>query len=123
MSAGIPLTDADREKWLKKLREIIVRALAKNEFSALTCSALKEKCRDELAAGDSRVKFVFLSGSKDLIEERLKYRRDHFMPSSLLDSQFAILEPLADVLVFSCAQSPKKIIAELVQVLGISVAS
>jgi gluconokinase len=122
MRAGIPLTDADRKKWLDKLRKIIIRALAKNEFSALACSALKEKYRDTLSAGDVRVKFVFLSGSKNLIEERLKKRRGHFMPSSLLDSQFSILEPPADALVFSCAQSPKKIVAELVQVLGIGIA-
>lgn len=120
MSAGIPLTDADRKKWLKTLRKIIVRALAKKEFSVLTCSALKQKYRDELSSGDSRVKFVFLSGSRILIAERLKKRRGHFMPPKLLESQFAILEPPSDALVFSCEKSPKKIAAELIQVLGIA---
>ena len=62
MSAGIPLTDADREKWLQTLRQIVVGALGKNEFSVLTCSALKAKYRDALAAGDTRVKFVHLTG-------------------------------------------------------------
>ena len=120
MRAGIPLTDADRKKWLKALREIIVRALAKNEFSALTCSALKELYRDTLAADDPRVKFVHLTGPPALIEERLKNRRGHFMPATLLKSQFAILEPPADALVFSCNIPPKKIVAELVQILGIA---
>ena len=121
MRAGIPLTDADRKKWMKTLREIIVRALAKSEFSVLTCSALKAKYRDRLAAGDPRVKFVHLTGPPALIEERLQNRRGHFMPPALLASQLAILEPPADALVFSCAQPPKKIVAELIHVLGIAV--
>jgi gluconokinase len=120
MRAGIPLTDADRKKWLKTLREIIIHALAKNEFSALTCSALKAKYRDELAAGDSRVKFVHLTGSRTLIAARLKNRRGHFLPPALLESQFEILEPPSDALVFSCALPPKKIVAQLIQVLGIT---
>ncbi len=121
MSAGIPLNDADRKKWLKKLREIVIRALAKKEFSVLTCSALKAKYRDELSGGDSRVKFIFLSGPQNLIEKRLKNRCEHFMPPDLLESQFAILEPPTDALIISCAQSPKKIVAELIQILGIAV--
>ena len=119
MHSGIPLTDADRKKWLKTLREIIVRALAKKEFSALACSALKETYRDDLSMGDPRVKFVHLTGSPALIEERLKTRRGHFMPPKLLKSQFAILEPPTDALVFSCEQSPAAIVTSLVQVLGI----
>ena len=115
---GIPLTDADRGKWLNALRKIIVRALAKNEFSVLTCSALKAKYRDRLSDGDPRVKFVHLAGPQILIEQRLKNRRGHFMPPALLASQFAILEPPADALVFSCKIPPKKIVAELIQVLG-----
>jgi len=120
MRAGIPLTDADREKWLKILGKIIVRLLAKKEFFALTCSALKKKYRDQLSEGDPLVKFVYLTGPRTLIAERLKKRRGHFMPQSLLASQFAILEPPADALVFSCEKSPKKIVAELVHVLGIA---
>jgi gluconokinase len=121
MRAGIPLTDADRKKWLKTLKEIIVRALAKKEFSTLTCSALKAKYREELSNGDSCVKFVHLTGPRTLIAERLKNRRGHFMPLELLESQFAILEPPSNALVFSCKKSPKKIVAELLHVLGIAV--
>jgi len=120
MRAGIPLTDADREQWLAKLREIVANALAKNEFSALTCSALKAKYRDTLAAGDSRVQFVLLTAPEHVIAERLKNRRGHFMPPDLLPSQFAILEPPTDALVFDCRKSPKIIVAELIQTLGIS---
>jgi gluconokinase len=119
MRAGIPLTDADRKKWLQTLKKIIVRALAKKEFSALTCSALKKKYRDQLSEGDPRVKFVHLTGPRTLIAERLKDRRGHFMPPALLASQFAILEPPSDALTFSCKKSPAKIVAELIHVLRI----
>ena len=122
MRAGIPLTDADREKWLKTLRQIVVGALSKNEFSVLTCSALKAKYRDTLAVGDARVKFVHLTGPPQLIEERLKSRRGHFMPPSLLASQLANLEPPADALVFSCEKSPLEIVAKLLHDFGIAAA-
>ena len=121
MRGGIPLTDADRKKWLQALRKIIVRALAKKEFAVLACSALKAKYRDELAADDARVKFVHLTGPRTLIAERLKNRRGHFMPAALLESQFAILEPPSDALVFNCEKSPEKIVQELIHVLGIAV--
>ena len=120
MSAGIPLTDTDRRKWLQVLKKIIVAALAKKEFSVLTCSALKAKYRDVLAKKNSRVQFVHLTGSPALIARRLKKRRGHFMPPALLASQFAILEAPADALVFSCEQSPKKIVAELIQALELA---
>ena len=119
MSAGIPLTDADRKQWLLALRKIIRQALAKKEFSVLTCSALKAKYRDALAKKNPYVQFVHLTGSRALIAERLKKRRGHFLPPALLASQFAILEAPADALVFSCAQSPKQIVAELIHALGI----
>ena len=120
MRAGIPLADADREKWLQALRKIIVRSLAKTELTVLTCSALKAKYRDALAGEDARVQFVHLTGPPALIADRLKNRRGHFMPPALLASQLAILEPPADALVFSCAQSPKKIVEELIQALNIA---
>jgi gluconokinase len=122
MRAGIPLTDADRKTWLNKLRAIIVHALKNNVFTVLTCSALKAKYRDELAAGDTRVQFVHLTGPQTLIAERLKNRHGHFMPPTLLASQLAILEPPAGALVFSCEKSPEKIVAELFQALGIAAA-
>lgn len=118
MKQGIPLTDADRESWLHALREIIVRSLANNELTAITCSALKAKYREVLQGGDARVKFVYLTGSRELIEVRLKKRTGHFMPPSLLESQFASLEPPTDALTFSCEKSPEEITSELVQALG-----
>jgi gluconokinase len=119
MRGGIPLTDDDREKWLRTLKEIIVRSLTANEFVVVTCSALKLKYRELLQSGDSRVQFVHLTGSREVIEERLKARQNHFMPPALLESQFAILEPPTDALTFSCEKTPEEIVTALIQVLGI----
>jgi gluconokinase len=120
MRAGIPLTDADRAPWLAALREIIARALATGVFSVLTCSALKASYRDALAAGDPRVGFVHLTGPPALIAERLKKRHDHFMPATMLESQFATLEPPANALVINCEKSPPQIVAELLQHWGLT---
>jgi carbohydrate kinase (thermoresistant glucokinase family) len=62
----------------------------------LACSALKETYREKLSSGVENLKFVFLSGSFDLIEARLKARQHRYMPASLLKSQFATLEPPRD---------------------------
>ena len=120
MQSGIPLTDDDRAAWLLALRKIISNALAKNIFTVLTCSALKAKYREQLQASDARVQFVHLTGSREIIEARLKQRSGHFMPLTLLDSQFAILETPLDALMFSCENSPEEIVSKLVQVLGIT---
>jgi gluconokinase len=115
MRRGVPLTDADRAKWLRALREIITRSLDEGRFIVMACSALKAAYRDLLQGGDSRVKFVYLTGPRAVIEERLKSRRGHFMPPALLDSQFATLEPPSDALTFSCEKSPDEIVTALVQ--------
>jgi gluconokinase len=120
MRRGIPLTDNDRVHWLEALREVVVSSLEKNELAAITCSALKAKYREILQAGDARVRFVFLTGTYELIEERLKKRVGHFMPPDLLASQFAILEPPTDALTFSCERSPEEIVKELIQALEAS---
>lgn len=94
MSNGEPLTDDDRWPWLK----IIAQKMAKTEGLVFTgCSALKKSYRDFISreAGED-VTFIHLSGSKELIAERMNKRAGHFMPPSLLDSQFAALEPLTE---------------------------
>jgi gluconokinase len=119
MRRGIPLTDADRAKWLQTLRGIITRSLDENRFIVMTCSALKAAYRDLLRGGDARVQFVYLTGPRAVLEERLKARRGHFMPPALLDSQLATLEPPADALTFSCEKSPEEIVAAIIQALGL----
>jgi gluconokinase len=119
MRRGIPLTDADRAKWLQALRNIITRSLDQGRSMVMACSALKAAYRDLLKGGDARVQFVHLTGPQAVIEERLKTRRNHFMPPTLLDSQLATLEPPADALTFSCEKSPEEIVAAVIQALGI----
>lgn len=91
MSAGIPLTDADRFPWLDRVGD---RLKANPDGMIIGCSALKRIYRDWIRkAAGSAVTFIHLAGSKALIADRLQARKGHFMPASLIDSQFAALEP------------------------------
>lgn len=95
MSAGIPLTDADRWPWLDAIAAAI-RKTPPDEGIVVSCSALKRLYRDRIAKSAGRpVVFAHLDGPKAVLAERLKGRRGHFFPPSLLDSQLATLEPLA----------------------------
>lgn len=90
MTAGTPLTDEDRWPWLDALGA----AAPKSGRAVIACSALRRAYRERLsAAAREPVFFVHLAGSKALIAERMATRGGHFMPTSLLDSQFATLEP------------------------------
>ena len=93
MSAGVPLTDEDRKPWLAAIAAWIDARRAQGEQGVVTCSALKRVYRDALIGGRADVRLVFLEGGRDLIGARMAARRDHFMPTALLDSQFATLEP------------------------------
>src|SRR5471032_3354788 len=84
MSAGTPLNDDDRAGWLLTLQEQIRNARDSNIGIVLSCSALKRRYRDLLRLGDSALRFAHLSGSRELIETRMKARPGHFMPPSLL---------------------------------------
>ena len=95
MEAGTPLDDADREPWLGALRDWISERDADGESTVVTCSALKRSYRDLLREATARVRFVHLTGSIEVIGERIAGRSGHFMPPSLLQSQFDDLEPLA----------------------------
>lgn len=90
MRRGIPLTDDDRWPWLDRVAQV----LATEAPILVGCSALKRAYRDRIRAGaGGPVTFVHLSGSRDLIASRMAARTGHYMPTSLLDSQFAALEP------------------------------
>jgi carbohydrate kinase (thermoresistant glucokinase family) len=91
MASGHPLNDEDRWPWLERIAAWIGERTATGEPGIVTCSALKRKYRDLLRRPG--VVFVFLAASKERIAERLARREGHFMPSHLLDSQFADLEP------------------------------
>lgn len=90
MAAGHPLTDEDREPWLVKVAEWIRERTGAGRPGLITCSALKRTYRDRLRG--EHVIFVYLAGTRAEIKRRLAARNGHFMPSSLLESQFATLE-------------------------------
>jgi gluconokinase len=94
MSAGIPLTDADRWPWLQALAALIGDEERAGRSSILSCSALKRAYRDVLRGGAPRVRFLHLHGDRAVLAARLGAREGHFFPADLLASQFAALEPL-----------------------------
>jgi gluconokinase len=90
MRTGHPLTDDDRWPWLDRVAAV----LAAEATVIVGCSALRRVYRDRLRAGaGGPVRFIHLAGSRDLIAARMSARTGHYMPPSLLDSQFAALEP------------------------------
>jgi gluconokinase len=93
MKSGQPLTDADRAPWLAAVARVIDSWRARGEAGVITCSALKRVYRRQIIGDRRDVRLVYLEGSRGLIAERLAARREHFMPPSLLDSQFATLDP------------------------------
>lgn len=92
MSTGHPLTDADRAPWLDALGEWLAARGAGG--GVMSCSALKRAYRDRLRSFRPDTLFVHLEGSLEVIARRQAGRPGHFMPTSLLTSQFATLEPL-----------------------------
>ena len=97
MRAGVPLTDADRWPWLRAIAAVIDEWRAERVSGVVACSALKRSYRDILVGGRANVRLAYMRGSREVIDARLLARRGHFMPESLLDSQFATLEePAAD---------------------------
>ena len=95
MSAGVPLNDAMRAPWLTALgRHVAQMHAARGSRPVIVaCSALKRAYRDILRDEIGAVCFVYLHAPRDLIAARMAARKDHYMPPSLLDSQFAALEP------------------------------
>lgn len=126
MSSGTPLDDADRAPWLKAVAAWIDMQRAKGESSVITCSALKRSYRDIIIGGRPDVRLVYLRGSYDLIASRLAQRHGHFMPPSLLQSQFdGLEEPSADenALIVDAAPTPAEIVDTIVEQLHLSAQS
>ena len=91
MARGVPLTDEDRWPWLDRVVAEMRRSSAAAEHAVVACSALKQAYRDRLAAGGD-VHVVYLKGDAATIAPRIAHRSGHFMPASLLPSQYAALE-------------------------------
>ena len=118
MAAGIPLTDDDRQGWLLAIAARLREAKRAGVGLVVSCSALKRRYRDLLRSeGDPDVRFVHLAGRRALVAERMANRSGHFMPASMVDSQFAILEePAPDERAWVCdiSESPDAIVTHLV---------
>jgi gluconokinase len=118
MAAGIPLTDADRADWLAALASRIRQGRQAGAGLVVACSALKRSYRDVLREAAPDLQLVFLKGDQPMIAGRLGERRGHYMPASLLDSQFATLEePSGDERAWTVdiTQSPQEIVEHLVE--------
>lgn len=116
---GIPLTDADRSPWLRRLRAEIENWIAQGKNVVLACSALKRTYREELYAGPE-VRFVFLKGNAAVIGPRLRARKNHFADDKILASQLADLEEPKNALTVGIDQSPAQIVAGIRQRLGVT---
>jgi gluconokinase len=104
MAAGTPLTDADRQPWLEQLNG----KLRAQRNAVLACSALKESYRQILSNGIDNCRFVHLRGSIELIRARLAERKHRYMPASLLESQFATLEPPEGAIEVDISKDPQQ---------------
>jgi gluconokinase len=121
MSTGHELSDEDRIPWLHSVGQLMQEVEAHNTRSVVACSALKRSYRDVLRGYIPDTFFVFLDGPLEVIQERMVARLGSFMPTSLLESQFAILEPLEkdeSGMRVSITSSPQEIVRTVVEVLN-----
>jgi gluconokinase len=119
MAAGIALSDDDREPWLRDVAQYAREQASKHGICVIACSALKSSYRDILNQAGQLV-YVFLEGSRELIATRMHSRTGHFMPDTLLDSQFATLEDPrteGNVVSVSIEPTPEQIADNAVQAL------
>jgi gluconokinase len=114
MKAGQPLTDDDRAEWLISINELAKNQM-KKEGAIIACSALKEKYRKILSEGITiPIFWVFLQGNYELIQRRMEARTDHFMPPTMLSSQFDALEIPQQCISIDISQKPDKIVEEII---------
>ncbi len=104
MSSGTPLTDQDRQGWLETLARIVHEA---DSLTIIACSALKASYRRILAEAE----FVFLTGSADLLAERINQRTDHYMPPGLLQSQLEALEVPENTFTLDIKKPPRELVS------------
>jgi gluconokinase len=119
MAAGVPLEDADRWPWLDRLAAELAVIEAEGGHAVLACSALRQRYRDRLAQAQPaqlvarELRWIYLKGDAETIGPRMASRRGHFMPASLLESQFAALEEPADAIVVDVRQTIEAQVREI----------
>jgi gluconokinase len=124
MRSGTPLTDEDRRPWYRTLQGRIRGWLARGESAVLACSALTVEARRKLSLASegehhAQIVFVYLHGSRELIRQRIDARTDHYMPASLLDSQFAALQEPDDAVWVEVDAQPGEIVEAIRERLGV----
>lgn len=122
MSAGIPLTDADRWDWLTALREASIHELDKgSDGVVLTCSALKRKYRDVIRVApyftpNVHLHFIYLDAPEEVLLQRVSARKNHYMGANMVHSQFEVLErptpDEVDVITIDVTQSQEAVKAD-----------
>jgi gluconokinase len=117
MRAGEALTDEEREPWLAALEAMIRSVLAEGKRAVLACSALRAGYRDRLRRpgqeGLGEVRVVFLRISPEEAKRRVQARKGHYMPASLVESQFDTLEEPDDVLALDASRTPEELVREI----------
>src|SRR6202521_5410180 len=122
MHNGIPLTDEDRWPWLGAIAAWIDKARRSGGHGVIACSALKRRYRDVLIGDRAEVRLVYLKGDETLIARRIATRHEHFMPRSLLHSQFDALEepaPDENPIVVSIEPAPREIVTQVLSALKV----
>jgi carbohydrate kinase (thermoresistant glucokinase family) len=117
MSRGEPLDDNDRWLWLARIGQEMAQVAARSASLVVACSALAVRYRERLKSYVPELRWVFLQGSREVIAERLLQRQGHFMKSSMLESQFAVLEPpqLGEALEVDIECVPNEIVEKICQ--------
>jgi gluconokinase len=121
MHNGIALTDEDRRPWLDAIAAWIDRTRRAGGHGVVACSALKRRYRDVLVGERADVRLVYLKGDQTLIARRIAIRHEHFMPASLLRSQFEALEepgPDENPITVSIELQPPEIVARILLALN-----
>lgn len=114
MRTGTPLNDDDRRPWLLAIADFMRESHAAGRGAVIACSALKESYRDLLLRGEPWVRFVHLTGPREVIADRMKSRVGHYMPVTLLDSQLATLETPSDAWAEDIRRTPDEIASSVV---------
>ncbi|MEX2271754.1 MAG: gluconokinase [Vicinamibacterales bacterium] len=113
MRGGTPLEPSDRVAWLQAMRAALAKVEETDGNAVLACSALQQAFRASLREGFNDLRFVHLKADRELIRARVGRRGDHFMPVSLVDSQFETLEEPEDALVIDASKAPEVIVQEI----------